>query len=208
MKSRSDSELLDAFAKSFSTLDELNCPHDRPPPPSLVDATPAEDWSIVRWHPTRLAATRVGIDGLRRVGRLPQLFESFAESFGWLDVDLRVCRLFANPPTADFVDLATAMFADPVLNNTLLPLRLVRFALAPDCCYDPICFDLSDFDGDDCPIVRLEHESILMHNRVGKRDVIFESFRDLVRAVIVWRVKQPMIATEPTVAPKPPNVRF
>ena len=184
MKLRSDSELLDAFAESFSILDELFCPHDRPPPPALVDEAPAEDWSIVRWHPTRLAAPRVRIDGLRRVGRLPQLFESFAENFGWLDVDLRICRLFANPPATDFVNLSTAMFADPVLNNTLMPLRLVRFALAPDCCYDPICFDLSDFDGDDCPIVRLEHESILMHDRIGKREVIFDSFRDLVRAVI------------------------
>jgi hypothetical protein len=184
MKPQNDLDLLVAFAESFSTLDELFCPHDRPPPPALLDATPADDWSIVRWHPSRLAATRAGIDGLRRVGRLPLLFETFAESFGWLDVDLRICRLFANPPATDFVYLSTAMFADPVLNNTLLPLRLVRFALAPDCCYDPICFDLSDFDGDDCPIVRLEHESILTRARVGKRDVLFHSFRELVRTVI------------------------
>jgi hypothetical protein len=184
MKTQSDMELLDAFAESFSILDELFCPFDRPPPPVLVDATPAEECSHVRWHPRRLAAPRVRIDGLRRVGRLPQLFESFAETYAWLDVDLRICRLFANPPSTDCVDLSTAMFADPVLNNTLLPLRLVRFALAPDCCYDPVCFDLSNFDGDDCPIVRLEHESILMHDRIDKCEVIFDSFRDLVQAVI------------------------
>ena len=184
MKPRNDSELLDAFAQSFLMLDELICPHDRPPPLVLLDATTSVDWSIVRWHPIRLPAPRACIDCLRRVGRLPQLFESFAESFGWLDVDLRICRLFANPPATDCVDLSTAMFADLVLNNTLLPLRLVRFALAPDCCYDPICFDLSNFDGDDCPIVRLEHESILRHDRIDKCEVIFDSFRDLVLAVI------------------------
>ena len=184
MKPRNDSELLEAFAQSFSILDELFCPHDRPPPLALVDSTPSEDWSVVRWRPARLATTRVGMDGLCRVGRLPHLFESFAQSFAWLDVELRVCRLFANPPATDFVDLSTAMFADPVLSNTLLQLRLVRFALAPDCCYDPICFDLSDFNGNDCPIVRLEHESILMHDRVGKRETIFDSFRDLMRTVI------------------------
>ena len=130
MKPRNDSELLDAFAQSFLMLDELICPHDRPPPPELVDATPAEECSLVRWQPRRLAAPRVRIDGLRRVGRLPQLFESFAETYAWLDVDLRICRLFANPPATDFVDLSTAMFADPVLNKALLPLRFVRFALA------------------------------------------------------------------------------
>ena len=184
MKSRDDNELLDAFAQSFWILHELSCPHDRPPPLALVDATPTEDWSNVRWRPTKLATPRVGMDGLRRVGRLPQLFELFAGSFAWLDVDLRICRLFANPPATDFVAFSTAMFSDPVLNNTLLPLRLVRFALASDCCYDPVCFDLSAFDGDDCPVVRLEHESILMHDRVGKREVIFDSFRDLIRNVI------------------------
>lgn len=184
MKPRIDIELLEAFAGSFVLLDELLCPHDRHPPPALVDSTLSEDWSLVRWRPTRLDIPRVGISDLRRAGRLPQLFESFAESYAWLDVDLRVCRLFANPPTSDFTDLSTAMFADPVLNDTLLPLRLVRFALAPDGCYDPICFDLSAFDGDDCPIVRLEHESILMHNRVGKREIIFDSFRDLLQTVI------------------------
>lgn len=184
MKPPNNNELLDSFAQSFSMLDELVCSRDRPPPPALVDATPSERRRMIRWRPARLATPRVGIDGLRRVGRLPQLFESFAQSFAWLEVDLRICRLFANPPAADFVELAAAMFADPVLNETLFPLRLVRFALAPDCGYDPICFDLSAFDGDDCPIVRLEHESVLMHDRVGKREIMFDSFGDLLRTVI------------------------
>ncbi len=120
MKPRIDIELLEAFAGSFVLLDELLCPHDRHPPPALVDSTLSEDWSLVRWRPTRLDIPRVGISDLRRAGRLPQLFESFAESYAWLDVDLRVCRFFANPPTTDFTDLSTAMFADPVLNDTLL----------------------------------------------------------------------------------------
>ncbi len=67
------------------------------------------------------------------IGRLPQLFEWFAESFAWLDVDLGICRLFANLPRTNLADLSKEMLADPVLNNRLLPLRLVRFALAPNC---------------------------------------------------------------------------
>lgn len=184
MKPQNDRELLDAFANSFSILDELVCPWDQPPPVALVDATPSADWNIVRWRPARLPTPRVSMDGFRRVGRLPKLFESFAESFAWLSVDLRVCRLFANPPATDVVSLSTAMFGDPVLNSTLLPLGLVRFALAPDCCYDPICFDLSAFHGDDCPVVRLDHESILMYDRLDRREAMFDSFRDLVQAVI------------------------
>jgi len=184
MTSRKDSQLLDSFAQSFARMDDLFCSHNQPPPNALADAIDSDDWDIIRWKPARLDSTREGVKELRRVGRLPSLFESFAETYSWLDVDLRVCRLFENPPAADLVTLSNAMFADPAINNTLLPLRLVRFALAPDCCYDPICFDLSAFVGDDCPIVRLEHESILMHNRIGKRETIFDSFRDLMLTVI------------------------
>lgn len=184
MKPRNDNELLEAFAQSFSVLDDLTCPQDCSTPLAIVDATSSEDWKVRRWRPNRLAVPRTGMEVIRRVGPLPQLFESFAQSFAWLDVDLRICRFFANPPAVDYADLANAMFADPVLNQTLLPLRFVRFALAPSGSYDPICFDLSRFDGDDCPIVRLEHESILMHDRVGKPEVLFNSFRELLWSVI------------------------
>jgi hypothetical protein len=184
MNPRNDCELLDRFAQSFARIDDLIYSHDQPPPYTLADASASDDWGIIRWKPARLAVPRDGLNDLHRVGHLPSLFEAFAESYAWLDVDLRVCRLFANPPAADLVALSNAMFADPVINNTLFPSRLVRFALASNCCYDPICFDLTRFDGDDCPIVRLEHESILMHDRIGKRETVFDSFRDFVLTVI------------------------
>ncbi len=63
MKPRIDIELLEAIAGSFELLDELLCPHDRHPLPALVDSTLSEDWSLVRWRPTRLDIPRVGISG-------------------------------------------------------------------------------------------------------------------------------------------------
>ncbi len=49
---------------------------------------------------------------LRRIGQLPTLFEHLAQWYAWLDVDLGVCRLFANPPSADCNSLVDAMFHD------------------------------------------------------------------------------------------------
>jgi hypothetical protein len=76
------------------------------------------------------------------------------------------------------------MFSDPVLTQTLIPNRYIRFALAPDSSYDPVCFDLNRFNNNDCPIVRIEHESVLMHETIGDVATLFDTFRDLVIAVV------------------------
>ena len=100
-----------------------------------------------------------------------------------MSVDLEIVRLLGNPPGDSLQPLANLMTSDPVLQTTLGPKGYVRFAMASDC-YDPICFDVNRTAGDDCPIVRLNHESILMHDRIGDVSTIFDSFRDLVLAVL------------------------
>ena len=179
-----ESDLLQQLASSFATLDDLVCSHSNPPPKLLFDRIDEDDWNILRWKPRKLRTTRAGIDSLRHAGPLPTLFETFAIEYAWLDVDLSICRLFSNPPVGDVAELSNAMFADPVLNDILLPVGLVRFALASDGCYDPVCFDLNRSAGGDCPVVRLTHESILTHGRIGGRDDIFDSFRDLALAIV------------------------
>ena len=76
------------------------------------------------------------------------------------------------------------MYGDIVMNNTLLPANFVRFALAPNECYDPICFDVSRMVDGDCPVVRMNHESILSNDEIGEVTTVFDSFRSLVVAVI------------------------
>lgn len=69
------------------------------------------------------------------------------------------------------------------MNATLIPARYIRFAVATDS-YDPICFDLNHAMDGDCPIIRLEHESILVHDSIGESDTVFTTFRKLITAVI------------------------
>jgi len=183
-RASNDADLLDRFMQSFARLDDLTWMHDEPLPDLLSDGIDPDDWTSIRWRPVKLDSPRTAMSSIRRVGALPNLFELLAASYCWLTVDLGVCRLFSNPPTEDLQPFADAMFADPALNKILLPARLVRFALAPNECYDPICFDLTQMIDGDCPIVRLEHESILMHDRIGGREALFGSFRELVEAVI------------------------
>ena len=179
-----ESEILDRFTQSFRLLDDLTCTHDEPPPEILSIGNDPSDWMSIRWQPTKVANPTISVDLVRRAGQLPQLCEQLATTYCWLTVDLRLFCLFANPPSLDLKPLADAMFGDHVLNNTLLPGRYVRFAQAANGSYDPICFDLNRMVGGDCPIVRISHESVLMHNEIGIPVTVFPSFRTLVLNVI------------------------
>lgn len=76
------------------------------------------------------------------------------------------------------------MFADPVLNNTLVPNSFVLFGLAPNECFDPICFDLNRSANADCPVVRLNHEYVLCNDTLGEVETDFDTFRELMLAVL------------------------
>ena len=181
---KNDSGLLHRFVETFAQLDDLEWHSDSPLPAALTPLGPA-DSTTQRWQPAQINTPVNALKDIRRDQRaLPELFEQLVTSYRWLDVDLGVCRLLPNYPADDLTPLSREMFKDPVLNNTLLPARLIRFAKAPFGCYDPICFDLSRAAEQDCPIVRVNHETILSDISLGDVTTIFDSFRELVVAVI------------------------
>ena len=176
--------LLHRFVEAFPLLDDLEWYEDAPLPTGLSCSEPVDSLPQ-RWKPAQINTPADALCDIRK-GRqpLPSLFEQLATSYRWLEVDLGVCRLLANCPANALTPLATEMFNDPILNNTLLPAGFIRFATAPNGCYDPICFELSRMQGYDRPIVRLNHESILTNDNVGETTTVFDSFRELVIAVI------------------------
>ena len=187
MPDAEDADLIQRFVASFERLDDnMWMRHDSPPPEELSAGIDPEDWNRIRWRPAPIDTPRDALSILReRAGaELPRLYEHLVLSYRWLEVELRLFRLLANPPSTELKPLADRMFADPVLNNTLIPARFVRFALAPGGCYDPICFDLNHYSNGDCPIVRFEHESILCHDKIGDSERIFPSFRKMMQAVV------------------------
>lgn len=69
-------------------------------------------------------------------------------------------------------------------NVTLTGTIAARIARASDVCYDSICFDVNRFSNNDCPIVRLNHESILCNDELSDIQLLLPSFRDLIFAVL------------------------
>ena len=178
-----DVALIQRFVDSFQRLDDSTYTADEPPPAALTLGPAPDDWNTIRWAPASITSPPESIGDLPHHESLPTLYRQLALSYRWMSVDLEIVRLLGNPPGDGLQPLANLMTSDPVLQNTLAPNGYVRFAMAPDC-YDPICFDVNRAADDDCPIVRLNHESILMHDRIGDVSTVFDSFRDLVLAVL------------------------
>jgi hypothetical protein len=179
-----DDDLLTCFVATFERLDDLTRLPSEPVPPEL--ATPDSDdwdsWQSDRWRPAAIATGRDQLEHLYRKvpGPFPALYERLVLSYRWLEVDLGTARLLSNPPGPTLDGLADAMLGDPVLINTLLPAGLIPFGKATGVCYSPMCFDLEARKGEDCPIIQVEHESILCHDRIGETWQRYPSFRDLV----------------------------
>jgi hypothetical protein len=162
-----DDDLLERFVGTFERLDDLIWLPSAPAPPEL--ATPASDgWD--RWRPAAIASGRDQLESLcRKVpGPFPALYERLVLSYRWLEVDLGTVMLFGNPPGSTLNALAATILRDPVLINTLLPAGLIPFGKVSGGGYDPMCFDLRARKRDDCPILQVEHESVLCHDRIGK----------------------------------------
>jgi hypothetical protein len=98
-------------------------------------------------------------------------------------VDIDEVRLLGNPPGPGLFGFQQEMMRDPYLYPTLLSSRFVEFGKAAGGSYDPLCFDLKRTKAGDCPIVRIDHESVLVKARITVLKEVAPSFRALVRRV-------------------------
>jgi hypothetical protein len=171
-----DEDLLARFVATFAELDDLTCLPSEPPPQELV--SPNSDG----WRPAAVVTGRDELEQLyeRLPGPFPALYERLVLSYRWLDVHLETVMLLANPPGPTLSGLAAAIRRDRVLAATLLPAGLVPFGRVGGGFYDPLCFDIKARRRDDCPIIQVEHESVLCHDRIGQTWLRYPLFRDLV----------------------------
>ncbi len=183
-----DDDLLARFVATFERLDDLTCLASEPAPPELArpESDDWDSWQWDRWHPASIATGRDQLKALYRKvpGPFPALYERLVLNYRWLEVHLGTVTLHRNPPGPNLDGLAGEILRDPRLTDTLLPAGLVPFGKVSGGGYDPMCFDLNSRQRDDCPIIQVEHESILCHGRIGETWQRYPSFRELVCATI------------------------
>lgn len=108
----------------------------------------------------------------------------------------RICSTEENPwvppleekaGTAVFNELADVMFRDRNLSPTLMKNGLLQFGRQAGGGYDPICFDMKRRVKDDAPVVRIDHEDVLIRNRLRVLAEIAPTFEHFVEQVIAGR---------------------
>jgi hypothetical protein len=182
-----DANLIREFVDTFAVLDDLTIfagqRELRRYPSALITWDETGEGA---WRPLAVETSRVTLEGLYQSvpGPFPGLYETLVLSYQWAEVDLGRLRLLENLPPA-LQGLTRAITADAFLFRVLTQGRFVPFGKGPDYDYDPVCFDLSRRDAEgDCPIVKFDHEEILIKERLVVVKELAPSFRELMNVII------------------------
>jgi len=150
--------------------------------------TPGADPIDSFWEPLELKTPLEQLEFIyaKLPCRFPTLYEDLILNYRWPDVDLRLYTLLGNPIGFDLSGLLAAIATrDKFMNPFLLKNGFIPFAKGSDMDYDPICFDLRFRRKDrELGIVKLDHEEILVHERINVIAEVASSFEDLVRMTI------------------------
>lgn len=94
--------------------------------------------------------------------KFPRSFKQFFNTFEFDTFYTNGIEFYGNTDCGGLDDIFTAIFEDEIMSPCLLENGFLQFA-RPDCgSYDPICFNTNKKKGDECEIVRICHESILI----------------------------------------------
>jgi hypothetical protein len=187
--SKSDAQLLQRFVEKFEELsDLLFCPNTDPIAKEF--RTGESDGSRIRekWRPLKVATDPSALDGLhaKLPARIPKLFEHLLLNYRWAEVDLDMFTLTANPIGHDLSRWLAEASRDTFLWNFHLSNGYIPFAKGHD--YDRICFETKTRKkGDECRIVKIDHEGVLVNERIVIVRELAPSFRLLVEQTIAHK---------------------
>ena len=117
--------------------------------------------------------------------RLSPSFASLVRRYTFRPFEWGRIRFFGNSGTDDELDLVVGAVRDRAISRTTLGAGLVHFARAAGFSYDPICFDTrTRRKSREFPIVRLDHEAILIKNRIDVLEQVAPSFSALLESLL------------------------
>jgi hypothetical protein len=181
MASSADEKLIARYVDAFTRFGELRA-YESDAVAQLLLTGELDDWSEPLWRPAHVSVYRSALDAIYTAlpGCLPALYEELLLNYRWANVDLDCYMLLANPPGDDLSGLLETIVSDRRWFDVLSASRLVQFAKIGSDNFDAVCFDLSRFRKNDCPVVQVDHEAILCHDRVEIVRQLAPSFRELV----------------------------
>lgn len=109
--------------------------------------------------------------------RLPASFRSLVTRYAFPPFQVGELSLYGNMGTNDVEEMSIAIFQDSIIAEGTLRAGYIQFARPASGSYDPICFDARRaVNKREFPIVRLDHEELLCHDRIHVSEKLAESF--------------------------------
>lgn len=186
-------ELLSEFVAYWKKLDGLDLRESIDDISfDLVAAAQHRSGSTNHWRPVQVNTDRSALEALyaRLPAQFPPIFEDLVLTYRWLEVDLQLYRLHANPLGSGLSGLLNRVLKDKFLSGFLLKNGFIPFGKGADMDYDPVCFDLTQRKKNrEFAVVKLDHEEILCNGRIKRVAELAPSFERLVLKTIELAAK-------------------
>jgi hypothetical protein len=111
-------------------------------------------------------------------------FMSLISRYIFDDIEVGKLWLFANRGDQNWDELSHAIFRDSMIFNFTSSNGFLHFARPVDGSYDPVCFDIRNRKKREYPVVRLDHESILISNKIEVIEILYPSLLELMNEYI------------------------
>lgn len=111
-------------------------------------------------------------------------FMSLISRYIFDDFEIDNLWFFANRGDQDWYELSQAIFRDSIIFKFTSSKGFLHFARSADGSYDPVCFDIRNRKKREYPVVRLDHESILMSQKIEIVDLPQPSVLELMESYI------------------------
>ena len=112
--------------------------------------------------------------------QFPRLFRSFVTRYLFSEFEVGPIMFFANTGQSVTKELSQDVFVDKHLYPTLFQAGYLQFGRQAGGGYDPVCFAMKRAPDSDAPIVQLDHEEVLIHERIRIVRELAPSFRQFV----------------------------
>jgi len=141
---------------------------------------PNEDETYAGWQIVRCDGAWLPEIEQSLPAALPPTFRSLVSRYCFPALEVGPIVLHGNTSEgSEYFEFRKRLFQDPYMSPFLLRHGFIQFGKPADWSYDPVCFHLASRSKRECPIVRLDHEEILIRQRVRVTASIAPSLRKL-----------------------------
>jgi hypothetical protein len=185
---KSEEKLVDEFVEYVNSHDLET--HSEVEIPEELRLGPAEIDGYFNWKIKRISPNPWVQELAQKLPkRFPAPYLSLIERYRFCEFEIGSVMFLANTGQPLFQELSRKTFSDAGLYPTMHKNGFLQFGMTYTGDYDPMCFDMKQEHRGDAPIVRLDHEEILINDRIRVVEKVAPSFSEFMRAAISGKYK-------------------